>query len=101
MLVELVAVHLCHRNQRTGGTAIEIASPGIDYNPATTTLQVTTPGSGAELSIVVESFTFDRYRQILNMPTTTSIRTTHSSLMMRAMLLINMILHTPANLLPN
>ena len=38
-------------------TAVNIAASGID--PATTTLQAVTPGSGCTLEVQVESFTFD------------------------------------------
>ena len=45
-------------------TDVEIKNSGIDYNPATTTAEVVSIGTGAVVEAVCESYTFDEYQRI-------------------------------------
>ena len=47
---------------------VKIENSGIDYNPATTTAKVNPIGSGAVVEAVVETYRFDRVKQIQDDP---------------------------------
>lgn len=51
-------------------TGVAIIGAGIDYNPATTDIVVNTIGSGAQVTAEVESYTYDRVREIQSNPNT-------------------------------
>ncbi len=50
-------------------TAVTIIGSGIDYNPATTTVEANAVGSGANVTAEVESYTYDAVREILDSET--------------------------------